>query len=122
VARGAGRVLCDKEAIDVKTWFDQNVPIKGIRPGNESTPYIRRNQMSAMKRIPILILIFIALAIFLKLEWSDAAVDPVLAAGLRKFEDRVSAPDFSLQGLDGNNLRLDDFRGKIVLLNFWATW
>jgi thiol-disulfide isomerase/thioredoxin len=32
------------------------------------------------------------------------------------------APDFSLQSLDGRTLRLSDFRGKAVLLNFWATW
>jgi peroxiredoxin len=32
------------------------------------------------------------------------------------------APDFTLQSLDGKNLRLSDFRGKAVLLNFWATW
>ncbi len=27
-----------------------------------------------------------------------------------------------LTGLDGHTLRLADFRGKVVLLNFWATW
>jgi len=32
------------------------------------------------------------------------------------------APDFSLQALDGKTTRLSDFRGKAVLLNFWATW
>jgi thiol-disulfide isomerase/thioredoxin len=32
------------------------------------------------------------------------------------------APDFSLESLDGKTLRLSDFRGKAVLLNFWATW
>jgi thiol-disulfide isomerase/thioredoxin len=32
------------------------------------------------------------------------------------------APDFTLQSLDGTNLRLSDLRGKAVLLNFWATW
>ncbi len=32
------------------------------------------------------------------------------------------APEFSLQGLDGTSVRLSDFRGKAVLLNFWATW
>jgi thiol-disulfide isomerase/thioredoxin len=32
------------------------------------------------------------------------------------------APDFTLQSLDGKNMRLSDFRGKAVLLNFWATW
>jgi cytochrome c biogenesis protein CcmG/thiol:disulfide interchange protein DsbE len=34
-----------------------------------------------------------------------------------------TAPDFSLQDLSNNKtIRLVDFRGKVVLLNFWATW
>ncbi len=32
------------------------------------------------------------------------------------------APDFTLEKLDGGNLKLSDLRGKAVLLNFWATW
>ena len=32
------------------------------------------------------------------------------------------APDFSLSSVDGKTLKLSDFRGKAVLLNFWATW
>jgi thiol-disulfide isomerase/thioredoxin len=32
------------------------------------------------------------------------------------------APDFVLDTLDGGEARLSDFRGKIVLLNFWASW
>jgi peroxiredoxin len=32
------------------------------------------------------------------------------------------APDFELKSLDGKQVRLSDFRGKAVLLNFWATW
>ncbi len=32
------------------------------------------------------------------------------------------APDFSLPQLNGEPLRLSAFRGKIVLLDFWATW
>jgi peroxiredoxin len=32
------------------------------------------------------------------------------------------APDFELPGLDEKSVRLSDFRGKVVFLNFWATW
>ena len=31
-------------------------------------------------------------------------------------------PDFALPGLDGRAYRLNDLRGKVVVLNFWATW
>ena len=33
-----------------------------------------------------------------------------------------AAPDFALPALDGRSTRLTDYRGKVVLLNFWATW
>lgn len=32
------------------------------------------------------------------------------------------APDFALQTLEGETVRLSDFKGKPVLINFWATW
>jgi thiol-disulfide isomerase/thioredoxin len=32
------------------------------------------------------------------------------------------APEFEIQSIDGKPLRLSDFRGKYVLLDFWATW
>jgi peroxiredoxin len=32
------------------------------------------------------------------------------------------APDFSLKTVDGAPIHLSDYRGKVVMLNFWATW
>lgn len=32
------------------------------------------------------------------------------------------APDFALPTLEGETLRLSDFKGKLVIVNFWATW
>ena len=39
-----------------------------------------------------------------------------------KPERREMAPDFTLNDSSGKPVRLSDFRGDVVLLNFWATW
>ncbi len=46
------------------------------------------------------------------------------AARQRLIDDRLDreAPDFSLTDAEGNEWRLSDLRGKVVLLNYWATW
>ncbi len=36
--------------------------------------------------------------------------------------ERKPAPDFTLQDANGSAAKLSDYRGKAVLLNFWATW
>ncbi len=41
---------------------------------------------------------------------------------LHKMDGKPLAKDFELPDLDGNKVKLSDFKGKVVLVNFWATW
>ena len=43
-------------------------------------------------------------------------------ADLKTLKDKQAAADFTLKDSQGHNVRLSDYRGKVVLLNFWATW
>jgi peroxiredoxin len=43
-------------------------------------------------------------------------------AGLTSLLDKPQAPDFQLPDVDGNIHRLSDYRGRVVIVNFWATW
>src|SRR5581483_7058882 len=40
----------------------------------------------------------------------------------KTLKDRKPAPDFTLTDAGGQYVKLSDYRGKVVLLNFWATW
>ena len=42
--------------------------------------------------------------------------------GVQAYESPKPAPAFALPALDGRTVRLEDYRGKAVLLFFWATW
>ncbi len=35
---------------------------------------------------------------------------------------KIMAPDFTLKDIDGKAVKLSDYKGKIVILNFWAVW
>ena len=50
------------------------------------------------------------------------AAENIPAQALFEVAQRKQAPDFVLEDTDGKKHRLSDLRGKVVLVNFWATW
>lgn len=74
-----------------------------------------------MKRDPIvLVIVALVVAVMLVFTFKLARHSPHGAASTA--QTNGIAPDFALQSLDGKTIRLSDYRGKPVVLNFWATW
>lgn len=40
----------------------------------------------------------------------------------KEFKVGVQAPDFSIKGINGEDIQLKDFQGKYILIDFWASW
>lgn len=60
---------------------------------------------------------FLALAVS-----STVIIYAALAGDGTAASDKTTAPDWQLKGLDGKTIRSEDFKGKVVILDFWATW
>jgi peroxiredoxin len=98
-------------------------PAQMKRDEQPGTPAARggENSRHSGRRDPvILIVVAMVISIMLVFGVQKAHHSPVRTpAG--KLQGQP-APDFSLTALDGKTMKLSDFRGKAVLLNFWATW
>lgn len=71
-----------------------------------------------MRRLWMVVLFLVILLL-----WSaPLAVAQFSEAGVQKLRVAVDAPDFALKELGGGKISLKELRGKIILLNFFATW
>jgi peroxiredoxin len=93
-----------------------------VTPGSDSAGFPPQGPGAPRKNRSPLALVVVAVVVagmlyagFHFARRSDSDPPSVLGAS-------TPAPDFTLESLDGKNVRLSDLRGKAVLLNFWATW
>lgn len=48
--------------------------------------------------------------------------DLMASMDMYHFPDPPGAPDFNLESVNGGRVGLAEYRGKVILLSFWATW
>jgi thiol-disulfide isomerase/thioredoxin len=73
-------------------------------------------------RLPLLGALCLAAGAFLMVTCAASAGTPQGGNVIRFVRNSDAAPEFKLDALDGKPLSLATVRGKVVLLNFWATW
>ena len=82
----------------------------------EETQNVRK---LSFRPLMLIVLIMVGVGIIVLLQTKDSSLN---LSGNPRLGKGVPAPDFTLPGLDGQMVRLADFRGKVVFLNIWATW
>jgi peroxiredoxin len=87
---------------------------------------VRTDRISLLRYAAVVAILLVVGGLFVQREFLSSASGPD-ADGLGLLEAHAPrigqpAPDFALSSPDGKVVRLSDFRGKTVVLNFWATW
>jgi len=54
--------------------------------------------------------------------WLGVAAAVLMATSVSAETVQSAAPDFTLKSASGENLKLSEYRGDVVLINFWASW
>jgi len=82
----------------------------------DQTQNVRRINLQS---IVLIFLIIAGVGIIVLLQTKDSSFN---LSGRPRLGKGVSAPNFTLPDLAGKMVSLDDYKGKVVLLNIWATW
>jgi peroxiredoxin len=86
-------------------------PETAVRPAAAEpagAPVLRR-------RLVVIVGVLAIIALAFGMVWLQSAKYEPLTVGM-------AAPDFTLPDMAGKNQQLSDYRGKVIFLNFWATW
>ena len=94
----------------------------GLPMQQPSAKSLRRGGMQARRRMSLDICLLSALIACLCLTPVFAASPAADAQTLPAAKQPAPAPEFELPDLDDAMHKLSDYRGKVVVLNFWATW
>ncbi|RKX94442.1 MAG: TlpA family protein disulfide reductase [Spirochaetes bacterium] len=78
--------------------------------------------MSRTLKILVVLIAMLVLSSFLFSVALFAEVDYFKTLGIQKPSKEIEAVDFSVVSMDGQEVNLKDFKGKVIFLNFWATW
>ncbi|MDF2535288.1 MAG: alkyl hydroperoxide reductase [Bacillales bacterium] len=82
--------------------------------------------MSATKNVlSILILIFVIIAVVIVIKDSNNESKDIISKKDESFASNPigkEAPNFSLKNMQGQIVKLSDYKGKKIMVNFWATW
>jgi len=79
----------------------------------------KNTQKIKLQAIVLIFTIVMGICIIILLQTKDASFS---LSGKPPLGERGAAPNFTLPGLDGKIVSLADYRGKVILLNIWATW
>src|SRR5260370_41269779 len=75
-----------------------------------------------MKRIGLVLATLMAVVSFALLANRATRIPSARAAKTSQEYKLAASPDFTLKGLDDHDVSLSQFKGKVVWVNFWATW
>lgn len=87
-----------------------------------------RKKKSTLTLVLMLVATLAIIAVLLFWNPTAATADPAAPQTQEQIDastiakEGMEAPDFTVEMFDGENVRLSDLRGKVVLVNFWATW